>query len=300
MCFCCGRHHCNQDYYPAKKSICHLCKGKGHWAGSIMCPGTENLGMKSNIKHSKDRAKTRYVDEASPSTDESLETDSEPSDSAESSDYNQETNYIKKEPPKSHSKSVFNLKQQTPHHYWMPHDFKVQVAIKGVLIAATTYTGVQVNILPHHVAKQLNLPIQRSCMKICPYGSRPFSVRGKYQATVSFGDSIISSVWYIIKKKSIEPLLSGSTAVQLGIIKFAPSPLTSSDMKYINAINSATATNDSTKQYYMQKYPEAFSGVGKLKDYEVTLHLHPSIKPVAELPRAIPFHLQKRFSNKIK
>ena len=166
-------------------------------------------------------------------------------------------------------------------------------------MAATIDNGAQVSILPYHTAKQLNLPIQRSRMKICPYGSRPFLVRGKYEGTVSFGDSIMPSVWYIIKKKSIEPLLSGSTAVQLGIIKFALSPLTSSDMKYINAINSATATNDSTKQYYMQKYPEAFSGVGKLKDYEVTLHLHPSIKPVPELPRTIPFHLQKRFSNEI-
>ena len=52
--------------------------------------------MKSKNKHLKDRAKTRYVDEASTSTDESPETDSEQSDSTESSDYNQETNYIKK------------------------------------------------------------------------------------------------------------------------------------------------------------------------------------------------------------
>ena len=121
---------------------------------------------------------------------------------------------------------------------------------------------------------------------------KPFSVRGKYEETVSFGDSVITSVWYIIKKKAIEPLLRGSTADRLGIIKLTPSPLTSSDMKYINAINTTTATNDLTKRYYIQKYPEAFNCVGTLKDYEVTLHLDPNIKPVAELPRKIPFHLQ--------
>ena len=206
----------------------------------------------------------------------------------------------KKKAPKSYSKSVFNLKWKTPHCYREPHNFKVQVAIKGVLIAVTTDTGAQVNILPHHIVKQLNLPIQRSRIKICPYGSRPFSVRGKYEGTVSFGDSIIPSVWYIIKKKAIEPLLSGSTAEQLGIIKFAPSPLTSSDMKYINAINTTTATNDSANWYYIQKYPEAFNGVGTLKDYEFTLHQDPNIKPVAEPSRTIPFHLQECFSNEIK
>ena len=84
-------------------------------------------------------------------------------------------------------------------------------------------------------------------MKICLYGSRPFSVRDKYEGTVSFGDSVIPSLWYIIRKKAIEPLLSGSTAEQLGIIKFAQSPLISSDLTYINAINTTTATNDSTK-----------------------------------------------------
>ena len=82
MSFHCGGHHCNQDYCPAKRLICHLCKGKGHWAGTIMCPGTsEKSKLKSKNKHSEDCAKTRYADEESTSTDESPETDPEQSDS---------------------------------------------------------------------------------------------------------------------------------------------------------------------------------------------------------------------------
>ena len=77
-----------------------------------MCPGTlEKSRVKSKNKHSKDHAKTRYVDEESTSTDESPETDAEQSDSTESSDYNKETNYVKKKTPK-YSKSVFNLKRK--------------------------------------------------------------------------------------------------------------------------------------------------------------------------------------------
>ena len=71
-------------------------------------------------------------------------------------------------------------------------------------------------------------------------------------------------------------------------------------MKYINAINSTTGVNDLTKRYYIQKYPEAFSGVGTLKDYEVTLHLDPNIKAIVEPPRTIPFHLQKHYNIEIK
>ena len=70
-----------------------------------------------------------------------------------------------------------------------------------VLITVIINTGGQVNILPHRIVKQLNLPIQRSRMKICPHRSRPFSLRGKYEGAVSFGDSIIQSVWYIIKNR---------------------------------------------------------------------------------------------------
>ena len=74
VCFSWGRHRYNQDYCPAKKSICHLCKGNGQWAGLIVCSGTsEKSDLKSKNKHSKDRALTRYVDPASTSTDESPE-----------------------------------------------------------------------------------------------------------------------------------------------------------------------------------------------------------------------------------
>ena len=43
-----------------------------------------------------------------------------------------------------------------------------------------------------------------------------------------------------------------------------------------------------------QKYPTLFDGIGKLKDFEVKLHIDKSVKPVAQPARRIPFRLRKQ------
>ena len=42
-----------------------------------------------------------------------------------------------------------------------------------------------------------------------------------------------------------------------------------------------------------------FEGVGKLKDYQVTLHIDENIPTVAWPPRNVPFHLQARLDKEI-
>ena len=44
------------------------------------------------------------------------------------------------------------------------------------------------------------------------------------------------------------------------------------------------------------KYPSLFRGIGKLKNFEVKLHIDENIQPVAQAARRIPFHLRKKVS----
>ena len=37
------------------------------------------------------------------------------------------------------------------------------------------------------------------------------------------------------------------------------------------------------------KYPKAFQGTGKLKDFELHLHVDPNVPPVAQKLRRVPF-----------
>ena len=48
------------------------------------------------------------------------------------------------------------------------------------------------------------------------------------------------------------------------------------------------------------KYVDRFEGLGKLKDYKVKLHVDPSVPPVAQPPRRIPFHLRKKVSKELE
>ena len=50
----------------------------------------------------------------------------------------------------------------------------------------------------------------------------------------------------------------------------------------------------------LDKFPEFFNGIGCLEDYEQSLHVNPTVFPVAQRPRRIPFHLRKQVSAKLE
>ncbi|CAB3985107.1 Transposon Tf2-9 poly [Paramuricea clavata] len=49
----------------------------------------------------------------------------------------------------------------------------------------------------------------------------------------------------------------------------------------------------------LSKYPTVFSGVGKLNNYQLKVHVNPDIPPVAQPPRRVPFHIRKVVDKKI-
>lgn len=48
------------------------------------------------------------------------------------------------------------------------------------------------------------------------------------------------------------------------------------------------------------KYPELFSGIGKLKDTVVKLRIDETVKPIAQKHRRTPFHLRKKVETEIE
>ena len=74
-------------------------------------------------------------------------------------------------------------------------------------------------------AKNWNLlqKIVPSSVRIKPYNSESIPVLGKARCAVTFGETSIPVEWYILQGKC-EPILSGSAAVQLGIVNFTKVP----------------------------------------------------------------------------
>ena len=64
-------------------------------------------------------------------------------------------------------------------------------------------------------------------------------------------------------------------------------------------IGDDVATVAETKQTLQQQFPEVFSGIGKLKSKQVTLHVNPKVKPVAQPLRRTSFNLQEKVEKKI-
>ena len=293
----CNRYNCFQDRCPALKSQCHACNKKGYWANSVLCQGTSKGKPKTS-------AKARQIEEKDENESESEE-DSDEMSSTEDNDSDSSLAYNKKVKAKTSRVRgrVFKIKgvRHTSKRFQRKksRDFRVEVGIMGQLVTVTADTGAEINVLPKRVAKKLNLPLEKTRMKLCPYGAAPFRAKEKYVGSVTFGETVVTATWYVISKNNIEPLLSGATAEDLGIIKFTDTPEeTSNEEEYVRKLGTCERENTDTV-IWLKKYPSLFKGVGSLRDYEVKLHVDSSVKPVAEPPRGIPFHLRKRFENEI-
>ena len=100
---------------------------------------------------------------------------------------------------------------------------------------------------------------------------------------VSIGKGKAQAEFLVIEGKGV-PLLCKDTAIKLGELR----------------IGVEIARVAETKQTPQQQFPEVFSDIGKLKSKQVTLHVNPKVKPVAQSLRRTPFNLQKKVENKIQ
>ena len=48
------------------------------------------------------------------------------------------------------------------------------------------------------------------------------------------------------------------------------------------------------KQSILQRFPDNFTGIEKLRNHQVRLHVDHNVKPINEPPRTIPYHLKER------
>ena len=122
---------------------------------------------------------------------------------------------------------------------------------------------------------------QKSVGNIYAYGSTtPLKTLGKFQTTVAHCGSITEAEFVALDGTG-RSLLGCQTARQLGVLLIGPEVnyLTEADIK--------------------KKFPECFQGFGKLKDFQLEIHIDPSVRPVAHSPRRIPFGLRKKVEDKL-
>ena len=50
----------------------------------------------------------------------------------------------------------------------------------------------------------------------------------------------------------------------------------------------------------LEKHAQVFTGVGKLKHFELKLHINPDVTPVQQAIRRIPYHTRKKVSAELQ
>lgn len=113
------------------------------------------------------------------------------------------------------------------------------------------------------------LELGRSNIKA--YGGARISTIGYFTSTVECKEAKLTDVFFVVSGQS-GCLLSVTASKKLGLIKVAD--------HVCNAVD-------------IDKYPSVFSGIGKLKNVEIDLHIDESIPPVAQRHRRIPFQQRK-------
>ena len=181
--------------------------------------------------------------------------------------------------------NVFRLKTSRVSH----DDFQFEMIINNHFDKVLADTGAAVSVCGSKQAKRWGLldRMSKSCVKIKPYKSQPIPTLGESTCAVSVGKRTVPVKWHIIDEEC-EPVLAGKMAVQLGLINLSAK----SDIHM--PINMIKGENKKNIQDIIAKYPENFTGLGKLKDHVVKLHLKDNAKPIAEPPRRVPYHLESR------
>ena len=125
--------------------------------------------------------------------------------------------------------------------------------------------------------------------KLFAFGGKEIEVVGQFKAEISVGDAKVVSSFVVVKYGRC--ILGNATAKELGVLHIGPkaSPIGGS----CNEVKSDFA--DQLKA----QYPKVFMGVGKLKDFELKLHVDPNVPLVAQKLRRVPFALRDKVKAKI-
>jgi len=125
--------------------------------------------------------------------------------------------------------------------------------------------------------------LRKSDKKLYAYGSKqPLNVLGTLSAQARVEGREAEAEFVVINGEGAA-LLGWETAIRLGVLKLGA--------------QICTVTSNET---VMSDYKEIFEGVGKLKDYQVQLHVNPDVPPVAQPVRRTPFSLRDKVKEKIE
>ena len=202
-------------------------------------------------------------------------------------------------------------------------NFETVIRIESQKVKLLIDSGASINIMNlktyGNLKKRLGkpLPLRKSTTKVVTYGSvnPSLKIKGMINVLVETKKKYLNTKFYVVDTDHSN-LLSGSTAVELGILSLNSENVnTCQNVKtsnHVNKENTCAAQVDINEQKGIKNIPNrlntlvskysqsVFSGkIGKFKNHQVTLHIDKSVPPVAQRERRIPFALREKVNKEL-
>ena len=167
-------------------------------------------------------------------------------------------------------------------------------------------TCASVNVLDElNFRKIKNKPkLEEHTSPIFGYSNFLLKILGKFTTKLSYkGKEVIAD--FIVTKGDGGCLLGYESSLALNLVKILCSDnelictidKNKSDIKDIKVKD----FENNKKEYWTKRYPQVFNdNLGKLKDFQVKLHINKDVKPIQAKIRHKPFHLRKAIEAEIK
>ena len=131
--------------------------------------------------------------------------------------------------------------------------------------------------------------MQLCSKKLYAYGDQKLEVVGQFKSELAVEETKVLTHLVVVKRGWC--LVGYSTATGLGILQVGPVP---------NPVaESCNTVRCPFVESLKAKFPGVFSGVGRLKNYQLKLHIDPQVTPVVQKMRRIPFSLKDKVTAKV-
>ena len=170
-------------------------------------------------------------------------------------------------------------------------DDLLEVEMGGVKLHVLADSGAYSNLIDERTWEQLKAKHIKCTSNAAPqnkqiyaYASdKPLEIKGTFECEVRAGKGREKAEFVVVRGRGV-PLLGKQTATKLGMIKVG--------------IDVGAVTSHA--EQFRHEFPEVFTGLGKMKDTQITLHIDSSVTPVAQPLRRTPFQLRERVEGKLK
>ncbi|XP_014665329.1 PREDICTED: uncharacterized protein LOC106807502 [Priapulus caudatus] len=163
------------------------------------------------------------------------------------------------------------------------------VSVNGVPVSMVADTGASCTMMSEGTFELLSPrpKLRDSDRTVNAYGKNKLNVIGVFDSELSSnGESVTEKIY--VAKHGQTSLLSCEASQKLGLLKI------------IKPGSVSQVESGGPVDKYIQSHPELFSGVGRMKGYQVKLHVREDVSPVAQPHRRIPYHTREKLEKEVK